>query len=103
MARVNSSAIVFFRTIDFLYLYQHPSFFSSYIISHNKQESIVKMADTAASASASASTSEGITLEGLKAHSTREDLWLLINGKVYDVTKFMDEVRSHSYSLGFAM
>lgn len=38
------------------------------------------------------SGSEGITLEGLKAHSTRDDLWLLINGKVYDVTKFMDEV-----------
>lgn len=53
------------------------------------------MADT--SASASASTSEGITLEGLKAHSTRDDLWLLINGKVYDVTKFMDEV---SWPLG---
>lgn len=32
------------------------------------------------------------TLETLKQHSTREDLWLLINGKVYDVTKFMDEV-----------
>jgi cytochrome b involved in lipid metabolism len=32
------------------------------------------------------------TLETLKAHGTRDDLWLLIDGKVYDVTKFMDEV-----------
>jgi hypothetical protein len=32
------------------------------------------------------------TLETLKAHGTREDLWMLLHGKVYNVTKFLDEV-----------
>lgn len=32
------------------------------------------------------------TLQTLKAHGTREDLWMLLHGKVYDVTKFLDEV-----------
>ncbi|KAE8183789.1 hypothetical protein CF336_g8042 [Tilletia laevis] len=32
-----------------------------------------------------------ITLEELKKHSTQEDLWLLINGEVYNVSSFMDE------------
>lgn len=46
-----------------------------------------------ADASTSTETPHPYTLETLKAHNTRDDLWLLINGKVYDVTKFMDEVR----------
>jgi cytochrome b involved in lipid metabolism len=45
-----------------------------------------------ADASTSTETPHPYTLETLKAHNTRDDLWLLINGKVYDVTKFMDEV-----------
>lgn len=32
-----------------------------------------------------------ISLEELKKHTTRDDLWLAINGKVYDVSKFLDE------------
>ncbi|KAF9031839.1 cytochrome b5 [Hymenopellis radicata] len=32
-----------------------------------------------------------VTFEQLKSHSTKDDIWLLINGKVYDVTKFLDE------------
>lgn len=32
------------------------------------------------------------TLEDLQQHKSRDDLWLLVNGKVYDVTKFIDEV-----------
>ncbi|ORX36403.1 putative cytochrome b5 [Kockovaella imperatae] len=32
-----------------------------------------------------------ITLDQLKEHTTRDSLWLLIHGKVYDVTKFRDE------------
>jgi cytochrome b involved in lipid metabolism len=47
-----------------------------------------------ADASTSTETPHPYTLETLKAHNTRDDLWLLINGKVYDVTKFMDEVCS---------
>jgi len=47
-----------------------------------------------ADASTSTEAPHPYTLETLKAHNTRDDLWLLINGKVYDVTKFMDEVRS---------
>mmetsp|Transcript_10994 Transcript_10994/g.17975 ORF Transcript_10994/g.17975 Transcript_10994/m.17975 type:complete len:142 (+) Transcript_10994:32-457(+) len=31
------------------------------------------------------------TIEDLKAHQKRDDLWLAINGKVYDVTEFLDE------------
>ena len=32
------------------------------------------------------------TLTTLKEHNKRGDLWMLLHGKVYDVTKFMDEV-----------
>lgn len=32
------------------------------------------------------------TIEGLKAHGTRESFWMLLHDKVYDVTAFMDEV-----------
>jgi len=32
-----------------------------------------------------------ITYEQLKAHTTQDSLWLLVCGKVYDVTKFIDE------------
>ena len=34
------------------------------------------------------------TLEGLQAHKTRESFWMLLHDKVYDVSKFLDEVRS---------
>jgi len=32
-----------------------------------------------------------VTLEELKEHTTKDSLWVLINHKVYDVTKFIDE------------
>jgi len=32
-----------------------------------------------------------VTWEQLKAHTTKDSLWLLVNGKVYDVTSFIDE------------
>ncbi|KAF8915236.1 cytochrome b5-like heme/steroid binding domain-containing protein [Mucidula mucida] len=35
--------------------------------------------------------SKTVTFEQLKSHSTKDDIWLLISGKVYDVTKFLDE------------
>jgi hypothetical protein len=41
---------------------------------------------------APAEQSHPYTLETLKAHNTREDLWMLLHGKVYNVTKFLDEV-----------
>lgn len=31
------------------------------------------------------------TLEDCKAHNREEDCWLVISGKVYDVTQFLDE------------
>ena len=31
------------------------------------------------------------TLEEIEAHNTREDLWMVIDGKVYDCTSFLDE------------
>ncbi|CAA7405049.1 unnamed protein product [Spirodela intermedia] len=31
------------------------------------------------------------TLADVSKHNTREDCWLLINDKVYDVTKFLDD------------
>lgn len=45
-----------------------------------------KMADV------SSASSKVYTLEDLQQHKSRDDIWLLINGKVYDVTKFLDEV-----------
>ncbi|GLB34104.1 putative cytochrome b5 family protein [Lyophyllum shimeji] len=32
-----------------------------------------------------------ITIDDLRAHKTKESLYLLIHGKVYDVSKFIDE------------
>ncbi|KAG1815708.1 cytochrome b5-like heme/steroid binding domain-containing protein [Suillus subaureus] len=32
-----------------------------------------------------------VTYEELKAHSTKDSLYVLIHGEVYDVTKFIDE------------
>ncbi|KAF5095041.1 hypothetical protein D0Z03_001922 [Geotrichum reessii] len=32
-----------------------------------------------------------IKLEEIKKHTSRDDLWMVINGKVYDVTPFVDE------------
>jgi cytochrome b involved in lipid metabolism len=52
------------------------------------------MADASTSTSPSQEESHPYTLETLKQHGTRDDLWMLINGKVYDVTKFLDEVSS---------
>lgn len=43
------------------------------------------VADTKAPAKAYISTEE------IKKHTSRDDLWMVINGKVYDVTPFVDE------------
>jgi len=32
-----------------------------------------------------------ITAEEIKAHTSKDSLWILLHGKVYDVTKFLDE------------
>lgn len=34
------------------------------------------------------------TYAQVKEHNTEEDIWMVINEKVYDVTKFLKEVRS---------
>ncbi|KAH3684998.1 hypothetical protein WICPIJ_004030 [Wickerhamomyces pijperi] len=31
------------------------------------------------------------TFEEVQKHNTKDDLWMIINGKVYDVTKYIDE------------
>ncbi|KAJ3081086.1 Cytochrome b5 type B (outer mitochondrial membrane), partial [Quaeritorhiza haematococci] len=31
------------------------------------------------------------SLKEIAAHNTRKDIWMVIDGKVYDVTKFLDE------------
>lgn len=38
------------------------------------------------------------TIEDLQQHKSREDCWVLISGKVYDVTKFLDEVSSAQFA-----
>lgn len=35
--------------------------------------------------------SKTFTLEDIKQHTTRQDCWVVIENKVYDVTKFLDE------------
>jgi cytochrome b involved in lipid metabolism len=43
----------------------------------------------------------GYTLADLKAHGTADDMYMLIDDKVYDITKFMDEVSVHyDFDLG---
>lgn len=32
-----------------------------------------------------------IKLSEIEKHTTRDDLWMVVNGKVYDVTSFVDE------------
>lgn len=32
------------------------------------------------------------TYEEIAQHNSRNDLWIVIEGKVYDITKFLDEV-----------
>lgn len=32
-----------------------------------------------------------VSLTELSSHNTEKDCWMAINGKVYDVTKFLDE------------
>jgi len=32
-----------------------------------------------------------VTLEELKEHTSKDNLWVLLHGKVYDVSKFLDE------------
>ena len=36
--------------------------------------------------------------EEIKTHQSPESLWVVVHDKVYDVTKFMDEVRSQTAS-----
>jgi hypothetical protein len=50
--------------------------------------------------SAPASEEKVFTLEQLKEHGTRESLWMLLHDKVYDITKFMDEVSSNAEVIG---
>lgn len=35
------------------------------------------------------------TYEEIAQHNSRNDLWIVIEGKVYDITKFLDEVNSN--------
>lgn len=66
-------------------------------------------ADAARTADASAYSGESTqekkllyTFETLAQHNTREELWMLLHDKVYDVTAFMDEVRCSFLFFGAA-
>ncbi|KAJ2556609.1 hypothetical protein EV175_001894 [Coemansia sp. RSA 1933] len=37
------------------------------------------------------SESKTFTAEEIAKHYTRDDIWIVVHGKVYDVTKFLDE------------
>lgn len=37
----------------------------------------------------------------VKEHNNENDVWLIINDKIYDVTKFLKEVGSYSFSFSF--
>jgi cytochrome b involved in lipid metabolism len=50
------------------------------------------MASSVPVPTASTADEKTYTLESLKEHSSRESLWMLLHDKVYDVTRFMDEV-----------
>ena len=41
------------------------------------------------------------SLKEVSKHNTSQSLWLAVNGKVYDITKFMEEVSFHSTDLFF--
>ena len=45
----------------------------------------------------SESTDRVITLEEMKEHKTGKSIWMSIHDKVYDVTKFLEEVSSLNY------
>lgn len=34
------------------------------------------------------------TIEDVKKHNTEDDVWMIIHDKVYDLTKFLDEVHT---------
>lgn len=38
------------------------------------------------------------TYEEIAAHNSRKDLWMVIHGKVYDITAFVDEVKTKKVS-----
>ncbi|KAI8817949.1 cytochrome b5-like heme/steroid binding domain-containing protein [Fimicolochytrium jonesii] len=42
-------------------------------------------------ATAAAATIRTVEWSELAAHNTRDDLWIVVDGKVYDCTKFLDE------------
>jgi cytochrome b involved in lipid metabolism len=37
------------------------------------------------------------TLQEISKHNHKKDLWLVIHGKVYDVTKFIEDVSNIAY------
>lgn len=41
------------------------------------------------------------TWEEVAKHKTAQSLWVVIHDKVYDITKFMEEVRSHARAAGY--
>ena len=52
---------------------------------------VEEVATSAPAAAPAAGGTKVFTLEECKAHRTEKDCWLIIHGKVYDVTEFLDE------------
>lgn len=50
-----------------------------------------KMAEAPAPAAAAESSQKKIDLDECKRHTTEKDCWIVLSGKVYDVTEFLDE------------
>ena len=67
--------------------------------------STIPVSDVQANGSAESNGASDVkeyTLDSLKEHNSRDSLWMLLDGNVYDVTSFMDEVgfsSKHSYSV----
>ena len=71
----------------------------------DEMASTIPVSDVQANGSAESNGASDVkeyTLDSLKEHNSRDSLWMLLDGKVYDVTSFMDEVgffSDHSYSV----
>ena len=50
-----------------------------------------KMAEAPVPAAAAESSQKTINLDDCKRHTTEKDCWIVLSGKVYDVTEFLDE------------
>lgn len=58
---------------------------------YRKKQYSLKMSLTETNIENKMAETKSYTVEELKEHTTEEDCWLAIHGKVYNVTEFLDE------------